>query len=72
MRLSNVDDIREDLELAVMELQDRFNVAPRSIHKYVNDALKATEKAGDGYRSTPFLRKLWAQTEGADGIQEAV
>jgi hypothetical protein len=60
MRLSSEDDIREDLELAVIELQDRFGVASRSIRKYVNDALKAP--AGDvGSRGHTFLRRCWNQ-----------
>jgi hypothetical protein len=62
LRLSNEDDLREDLELAVMEMQDR-GVASSSIRRYVNSALKATERSGDGYRSTAFLRRRWARQE---------
>jgi hypothetical protein len=61
LRLTNADDIREDLELAVLELQDRLGVATRSIRKYVNDAMKATEH--NGVRATPFLRKRWAREQ---------
>lgn len=60
LRLSNRDDIREDLELAVMELQDPHGVAPSSIRRFVNSALKAEEK--DGYRATAFLRARWKRT----------
>jgi hypothetical protein len=44
MRTANEDDFREELELAVMELQDRFGVAPSSIRRFVNNALKAAER----------------------------
>lgn len=60
IRLSNTDDLREDLELAVMELQDRFGVAPSSIRRYVNSAIRAKEDA-DGIRATKFLRHRWAR-----------
>jgi hypothetical protein len=60
LRLSNEDDIREDLELAVMELQDRFGVAPSSIRRFVNSAIRAKEDA-DGIRATVFLRKRWSR-----------
>jgi hypothetical protein len=60
IRLSNQDDVREDLELAVMELQDRFGVAPSSIRRFVNSSLRAREDA-DGVRATKFLRQRWAR-----------
>ena len=60
LRLSNADDLREDLELAVMELQDRFNVAPSSIRRYVNSAIRARTDA-DGIRATRFLQQRWAR-----------
>lgn len=60
IRLSNADDLREDLELAVMELQDRFGVAPSSIRRYVNSAIRAKEDA-NGVRATKFLRQRWAR-----------
>lgn len=60
LRLSNTDDLREDLELAVMELQDRFGVAPSSIRRYVNSAIRAKEDP-DGVRGTKFLRQRWAR-----------
>jgi hypothetical protein len=66
LRLSNANDIREDLELAVMELQDRFGVAPSSIRRYVNSAIRAKEDA-DGIRATPFLRKLWKREQEPSG-----
>ena len=59
IRLSNLDDIREDLELAVMELQDH-GVASSSIRRYVNSAIRAKEDA-DGIRATKFLRQRWAR-----------
>jgi hypothetical protein len=62
IRLSNTDDLREDLELAVMELQDRFGVAPSSIRRYVNSAIRAKEDA-DGVRATKFLRQRWARVQ---------
>ena len=62
IRLSNTDDVREDLELAVMELQDRFGVAPSSIRRYVNSAIRAKEDA-DGIRATKFLRQRWARLQ---------
>jgi hypothetical protein len=62
IRLSNTDDLREDLELAVMELQDRFGVAPSSIRRYVNSAIRAKEDA-DGIRATKFLRQRWARVQ---------
>jgi hypothetical protein len=64
LRISNGDDIREDLELAVMELQDRFGVAPSSIRRFVNSALKAPlPKSDDDYRATAFLRKRWKREQ---------
>ena len=63
IRLSNEEDIREDLELAVMELQDRFGVAPSSIRRFVNSAIKAKEDPEDGIRATTFLRKRWAREQ---------
>jgi hypothetical protein len=63
IRLSNEDDLREDLELAVMELQER-GVATSSIRRYINSAIRATEDA-DGIRATKFLRQRWS------GPQEA-
>jgi hypothetical protein len=66
MRVSDNDDLREDLELVVMELQDR-GVATSSIRRYVNSALKSTEK--DGVRSTAFLRSRWARTEGPADLE---
>jgi hypothetical protein len=60
IRLSNTDDIREDLQLAVMELQDRFGVAPSSIRRYVNSAIRSKEDA-DGIRATKFLHQRWAR-----------
>jgi hypothetical protein len=62
LRLSNADDIREDLELAVMELRDRFDVAPSSIRRFVNSAIRAKEDS-DGIRATVFLRKRWAREQ---------
>ena len=62
IRLSNTDDLREDLELAVMELQDRFGVAPSSIRRYVNSAVRAKEDA-DGVRATKFLRQRWGRVQ---------
>jgi hypothetical protein len=62
IRLSNTDDVREDLELAVMELQDRFGVAPSSIRRYVNSAIRSKEDA-DGIRATKFLRQRWARVQ---------
>jgi hypothetical protein len=60
LRLANEDDLREDLELAVMELQDRFGVAPSSIRRYVNGAIRAKADR-DGLRATQFLRKRWEE-----------
>lgn len=57
MRQSNADDLREDLELVVIELQDR-GTPTSSIRRYVNDALKATER--DGVRATAWLFSRWA------------
>jgi hypothetical protein len=62
IRLSNTDDVREDLELAVMELQDQFGVAPSSIRRYVNSAIRAKEDA-DGVRATKFLRQRWSRLQ---------
>jgi hypothetical protein len=62
IRLSNEDDLREDLELAVLELQDRFGVAPSSIRRYVNSAIRATTDR-DGVRATVFLRKRWTREQ---------
>jgi hypothetical protein len=62
LRLANEDDMREDLELAVMELQERFNVAPSSLRRYVNNAIRATTDA-DGIRATKFLRKRWVREQ---------
>jgi hypothetical protein len=62
IRLSNEDDLREDLELAVVELQDRFGVAPSSIRRYVNSAIRAKEDT-DGIRATKFLRQRWARLQ---------
>jgi len=62
LRLSNEDDLREDLELAVLELQDRFGVAPSSIRRYVNSAIKAKEDA-DGIRATKFLHQRWSRLQ---------
>jgi hypothetical protein len=62
LRLSNEEDLREDLELAVLELQDRFGVAPSSIRRYVNSAMRATTDR-DGVRATVFLRKRWAREQ---------
>jgi hypothetical protein len=62
LRLANEDDMREDLELAVMELQERFNVAPSPLRRYVNSAIRATTDA-DGIRATKFLRKRWAREQ---------
>lgn len=59
IRLSNEDDLREDLELAVMELQEH-GVATSSIRRYVNSAIRAKEDA-DGIRATRFLRQRWAR-----------
>jgi hypothetical protein len=68
MRTANEDDFREDLELAVMELQDRFGVAPSSIRRYVNNALKATER--DGIRGTVFLFKAMEPRTGHDAHRD--
>jgi hypothetical protein len=62
IRLSNTGDLREDLELAVMELQDRFGVASSSIRRYVNSAIRAKEDT-DGIRATKFLRQRWARVQ---------
>lgn len=62
IRLSNEDDLREDLELAVLELQDRFGVAPSSIRRYVNGAIRATVDR-DGIRATKFLRQRWMREQ---------
>jgi hypothetical protein len=62
LRLANEDDVRENLELAVMELRDRFNLAPSSIRRYVNSAIRATTDA-DGIRATKFLRKRWTREQ---------
>jgi hypothetical protein len=62
LRLSNADDLREDFELAVMELQDRFGVAPSSIRRFVNSAIRAKEDS-DGIRATVFLRKRWKREQ---------
>ena len=62
IRLSNKDDLREDLELAVLELQDRFGVTPSSIRRYVNSAIRATTDR-DGVRATVFLRKRWTREQ---------
>ena len=61
IRLSNLDDMREDLELAVMELQDH-GVAPSSIRRFVNSAIKAAAGA-DGIRATKFLRQRWKREQ---------
>jgi hypothetical protein len=61
VRLCNLDDHREDLELAVMELQDRFGVPASSIWRYVNNALKAGER--DGVRGTVFLFQRWKREQ---------
>jgi len=53
IRLSNEDDLREDLELAVLELQDRFSVAPSSIRRYVN----SREQVGLRERSPSLGRR---------------
>lgn len=65
IRLSNLDDMREDLELAVMELQDH-GVAPSSIRRYVNSAIKATADR-DGIRATKFLRQRWKMEQEPSG-----
>jgi hypothetical protein len=62
LRLSNEDDLREDLELAVIDLLDRFGVAPSSIRRYVNGAIRAKADR-DGLRATTFLRKRWAREQ---------
>lgn len=62
IRLSNEEDLREDLELAVLELQDRFGVAPSSIRRYVNSAIRAATDR-DGIRATVFLRKRWTREQ---------
>jgi hypothetical protein len=54
-----------------MEMQDR-GIASSSIRRYVNSALRATERPGDGYRSTPFLRRRWARQEDPAARLEAV
>jgi hypothetical protein len=59
VRVATIDDLRETLELHVMEMQE-LGVADSSIRRYVNSSLKATVDK-DGYRSTPFLRKYWAR-----------
>lgn len=61
IRLSNEDDLREDLELAVMELQEH-GVATSSIRRYVNSAIRAKSDA-DGIRATKFLRQRWARVQ---------
>lgn len=61
LKIASVDDIRETLEVHVMELQD-LGLSPSSIRRYVNSALKATEH--DGYRSTVFLRGYWKRERG--------
>jgi hypothetical protein len=62
IRLSNEEDLREDLELGVLELQDRFGVASSSIRRYVNSAIRATTDR-DGIRATVFLRKRWTREQ---------
>jgi hypothetical protein len=61
IRLSNADDFREDLELTVIELRS-LGVAPSSIHRYVNAAIRATEDA-NGIAATPWLRKRWRREQ---------
>lgn len=61
IRLSNLDDLREDLELAVMELQDH-GVASSSIRRYVNSAIRAKETP-EGIRATKFLRQRWKREQ---------
>jgi hypothetical protein len=63
IRLSNLDDMREDLELAVMELQDN-GVSPSSIRRFVNSAIRATTDV-DGIRATKFLRMRWKRDQDA-------
>jgi hypothetical protein len=65
IRLSNEDDLREDLELAVMELQDH-GVASSSIRRYVNSAIRATTDR-DGIRATKFLRQRWKREQEPSG-----
>lgn len=57
MRLSTIDDLRETLELHVMEMRD-LGVASSSIRRYVNAALRA-----DSEKGTTFLQKYWKRTE---------
>jgi hypothetical protein len=59
--LSNADDFREDLELAVIQLRS-LGVVPSSIRRYVNAAIRVTEDA-DGIGATPWLRKRWRREQ---------
>jgi hypothetical protein len=56
LRLTTEDDLREDLQLAAMELMRRFKFSPARVRRSVNDAVKAHEA---GERGTPFLERLW-------------
>jgi hypothetical protein len=60
IRLSNADDFREDLELAVIELRS-LGVVPSSIRRYVNAAIRAED--ADGIIATPWLRKRWRRDQ---------
>jgi len=60
MRIADNDDLREQLELTVMEMQEH-GVAPSSIRRFVNSAIKAPMPRGDEPRSTAFLRLYWAR-----------
>jgi hypothetical protein len=64
IRLSNADDLREDLELTVIELR-LLGVAPSSVRRYVNAAIRAFEAGEDpdGYIATSWLRKHWKRDQ---------
>jgi len=54
-RMSNRDDVIEDTYLAVRELIEHFDVAPREIRRVVNQAIKGEPPASIRDRVTPGL-----------------
>lgn len=64
IRLSNQDDLREDLELSVLELR-HLGVPARSIRRYVNASIRAFEagEGSDGYVASAWLRKRWKREQ---------
>jgi hypothetical protein len=59
MRLSNEDDLREDLELAVMELQDRYGgCATRFRDRLKREAVAADAPCAPGSGSRPGATAL--------------